>query len=79
MKCGCGGEMWPDSYEHPKRPIEWFMRCPNCGNRGSSVATFEEALLTSQTAVSSATQSSTCAAGAESTLSADGCASGVST
>ena len=46
MKCVCGGEMWPDSYERPKRPVEWFLRCPNCGNKGPSVATFEEAMLT---------------------------------
>ena len=46
MKCECGTEMYPDSYDHPRRPVEWFMRCPNCGYRGPSVATFEETLRT---------------------------------
>ena len=28
----CVGEMYLDSFKHPKRDIEWFMRCRQCGN-----------------------------------------------
>jgi ribosomal protein S27E len=28
----CGTEMFPDSYEHPQRPVEWLMRCHKCGH-----------------------------------------------
>lgn len=34
--CSCGGVMFLDSYEHPKKPIEWLYRCEVCGKSEES-------------------------------------------
>ena len=49
--CRCGGEMYLDSFDHPKKPVEWLMRCSDCGKfdsvtnspEGSIAASIEEA------------------------------------
>lgn len=44
IHCNCGSPMYPDSFEHPRRAVEWFMRCPNCGEKGPSAPTFDESI-----------------------------------
>ena len=43
----CGGELRVDYFAPPGRPVEWFLRCRDCGGFGEVVATPEaaEALL----------------------------------
>ena len=41
--CKCGEEMYPDSYEHPRKPVEWVWRCRVCGENEAS--TEEEAFI----------------------------------
>jgi hypothetical protein len=43
-KCECGGPIWPDFFEHPRKPVEWFMRCPWCDARGPSAITEEDSI-----------------------------------
>lgn len=41
--CPCGGEMQMDSFEHPRKPVEWFMRCRKCAQFGPGAADQVEA------------------------------------
>lgn len=43
-QCGCGGEMYLDSFEHPNRPVEWLYRCSECGRFTAVASTPEESL-----------------------------------
>lgn len=42
--CSCGGEMQVESFDHPRRAIEWFMRCRVCREIGPSASTEAEAI-----------------------------------
>ena len=42
--CSCGGEMYLDSFEHPKKPVEWLLRCQECGKFAAVASTPEESL-----------------------------------
>jgi hypothetical protein len=41
--CPCGGETYVDSFDWPKKPRQWFLRCEKCRGMSKSVATPEEA------------------------------------
>lgn len=41
--CPCGGESQLEYFDHPKKSIEWFLRCIKCGNMSDAVATPEDA------------------------------------
>lgn len=41
--CGCGGEMWVDSFDPIKRPVEYFLRCTTCGQMTEPCASPDEA------------------------------------
>lgn len=43
MRCKCGGEKYLDSFDPIKRPVEWFMRCLECGEAGPSYSSPEAA------------------------------------
>lgn len=49
-QCPCGGKMYIDSYEHPKKSVEWLYRCVACGNfepaiREDAVASYTESVI----------------------------------
>lgn len=37
--CHCGGEVYLDSYNPVRRPVEWFMRCRKCGGMSAACPT----------------------------------------
>lgn len=41
--CACGGETYVDSFDWPKKPRQWLLRCEACRAMSASVATQEEA------------------------------------
>lgn len=41
--CPCGGETFVDSFDWPKRPRQWFLRCERCNGMSKSVGTSDEA------------------------------------
>ena len=45
--------MFVDSYEYPKRPVQWLYRCQECGNTENT--TVDEAMLAYGNLVSKAT------------------------
>ena len=69
--------MWPDFYAHPRRPVEWFMRCRNCGAIGMGL-TEAEAKLILMNGASIACDSPICASAKAETHSQDGSANGAS-
>ena len=69
--------MWPDSFDHPRRPVEWFMRCSSCGSIGAML-TETEAKSILANAASNAGDSRTHASAKATTQSAGGFADGAS-
>jgi hypothetical protein len=43
QRCSCGGETYVDSFDWPKKPRQWFLRCEACRAMSASVATQEDA------------------------------------
>lgn len=41
--CPCGGAAYVDSFDWPKKPRQWFLRCEQCGKMSEAVATEEQA------------------------------------
>lgn len=41
--CACGGEMFVDSFDHPRREVKWLWRCRICGHTEDS--TVDEAII----------------------------------
>jgi len=41
--CPCGGDTWVDSFDWPRKPRQWFLRCEACGGMSDAVATASEA------------------------------------
>ena len=40
----CGGEGQLERFDHPRRPIEWFVRCRECRHIGPTAATADAAM-----------------------------------
>lgn len=70
--CECGGETQLESFDHPKRDIEWFYRCRKCEKMTGSYSSWQEAEEASKNAVSSVTESPTVATTTENAVSQDG-------
>jgi hypothetical protein len=41
--CPCGGETYVDSFDWPKKPRQWFLRCEKCRGMSDAVGSAEEA------------------------------------